>query len=176
MKPRDTSQANKLRQPAKRQEISGRKCQYCGSHHVPGKCPAYGKQCRSCGKRNHFSCACRLKFVSRVRQNSTVEFTNSENNCKYPPEQFFVGNVSADSMSSSWQAILLINDRPVNFKIVAGAQTNIISKKLLNDIYGSGVNVRKTSVKLVTKSTSTSTETTQPYKNSAEIGTFFFLS
>ncbi|GBM10650.1 Uncharacterized protein K02A2.6 [Araneus ventricosus] len=53
-------------------------------------------------------------------------------------------------MSSSWQAILLINDRPVNFKIYTGAQANIISKKLLNGMYGSGVNVRKTSVKLST--------------------------
>ncbi|GBN15561.1 hypothetical protein AVEN_102143-1 [Araneus ventricosus] len=82
--------------------------------------------------------------------NSSGEFTNSANSCKYPPEQFFVGNVSADSMSSSWQAILLINDRQVNFKIDTGAQANIISKILLNDIYGSGFNVRKTSVKLTT--------------------------
>ncbi|GBN82687.1 hypothetical protein AVEN_167394-1 [Araneus ventricosus] len=67
-----------------------------------------------------------------------------------PAEQFFVGNVSAGSMSSSWQAILLINDRPVNFKIDTGAQANIIRKKLLNGIYGSGVNVQKTSVKLLT--------------------------
>ncbi|GBN30200.1 hypothetical protein AVEN_96108-1 [Araneus ventricosus] len=41
VKPRDASQANKFRQPAKRQESSRRKCQYCGSHHVPGRCPAY---------------------------------------------------------------------------------------------------------------------------------------
>ncbi|GBM71557.1 hypothetical protein AVEN_41679-1 [Araneus ventricosus] len=53
-------------------------------------------------------------------------------------------------MSSSWQAILLINDRPVNFKIDTGAEANIISKKLLNDIYGSGANVRKTSFKVST--------------------------
>ncbi|GBN89636.1 hypothetical protein AVEN_216387-1 [Araneus ventricosus] len=121
VKPRATGQANKLRQPAKRQESSRRKCQYCGSHHVPDRCPAYGKQCRSCGKRNHFSRACRLKYVNRVCKNSPEEFTNAENSCRYPPEQFFVG-----------------------------AQANIISKKLLNDIYGSGVNVQKTSVKLLT--------------------------
>ncbi|GBN67781.1 hypothetical protein AVEN_254998-1 [Araneus ventricosus] len=48
-------------------------------------------------------------------------------------------------MSSSWQAILLINDKSVNFKIDTGAQENIISKKLLNDIFGSGVKVRQTS-------------------------------
>ncbi|GBM69983.1 hypothetical protein AVEN_207365-1 [Araneus ventricosus] len=55
VKPRATGQANKFRQPAKRQESSGRKCQYCGSHNVPDRCPAYGKQCRRCGKHNHLS-------------------------------------------------------------------------------------------------------------------------
>ncbi|GBL90203.1 hypothetical protein AVEN_130321-1 [Araneus ventricosus] len=64
--PRATGQANKLRQPAKRQESSGRKWHYSGSHHVPG------------------------------------------------------------------------------------AQVNRISEKLLNDIYGSGVNVQKTSINLST--------------------------
>ncbi|GBM85033.1 Transposon Tf2-6 polyprotein [Araneus ventricosus] len=150
VKPRDTGQANKLRQPAKRQESIGRKCHYCGSHHVPGRCPAYGKRCWSCGKQNHFARVCKSKSDYRVCQNNAVEFINSANSCKYPPEQFFVGNVSADSTSSSWQAILLINDRPVNFKIDTVAQANIINKKLLNDIYGSEVNVQKTSVKLST--------------------------
>ncbi|GBO14521.1 hypothetical protein AVEN_151928-1 [Araneus ventricosus] len=121
VKLRATGQANKFRQPAKRQESSGRKCHYCWSHHVPGRCPAYGKQCRSCGKWNHFSRVCKLKSVNRVCQNNPDEFTNSANSCKCPPEQFFVGTVSVDSMSSSWQAILLINDRPVNFKIDTGA-------------------------------------------------------
>ncbi|GBM94432.1 Retrovirus-related Pol polyprotein from transposon 17.6 [Araneus ventricosus] len=145
VKPRATGQPNKLRQPAKRQESSGRKCHYCRSHHVPGRCPAYGKRCRSCGKQNNFARVCKSKSDNRVCQNSTVEFPNSANSCKYPPEQFFVGNVSADSMSSSWKAILLISDRPVNFKIDTGAQANIISKKSLNGIYGSGVNLIKNS-------------------------------
>ncbi|GBN80860.1 hypothetical protein AVEN_122578-1 [Araneus ventricosus] len=37
VRPRATGQANKFQQPAKRQESSGRKCHYCGSHHVPGR-------------------------------------------------------------------------------------------------------------------------------------------
>ncbi|GBM86008.1 Uncharacterized protein K02A2.6 [Araneus ventricosus] len=146
VKPRAIGQANKLRQPAKREESSGRKCHYCGIYHVPGRCPTYGKECRSCGKRNHFARVCNSKSDNGVCQNNAVEFTNSANICKYPPEQLFVGTVSSDSVSSSWQAILLINDRPVNFKIDTEAQANIISKKLLNKIYGSRVNVRKTSV------------------------------
>ncbi|GBM33035.1 hypothetical protein AVEN_263519-2-1, partial [Araneus ventricosus] len=80
VKPKVTSQANKFRQPAKIQESIGRKCQYCGSRHVPDRWPAYGKQCRSSGKQNHFSRARKLKSFNRVYQNGTGEFTNSANN------------------------------------------------------------------------------------------------
>ncbi|GBN75786.1 hypothetical protein AVEN_88539-1 [Araneus ventricosus] len=38
VKPRVTVQANKFRRPAKNHENSGRKCQYCGSRHVPAFC------------------------------------------------------------------------------------------------------------------------------------------
>ncbi|GBM76307.1 hypothetical protein AVEN_166164-1 [Araneus ventricosus] len=78
-KPKDTGQANKFRQPAKRQASNGRKCHYCGSHHVPGRCPAYGKRCRSCGKQNHFARVYKSKSDNRVCQNKAVEFTNSSN-------------------------------------------------------------------------------------------------
>ncbi|GBM88317.1 hypothetical protein AVEN_198147-1 [Araneus ventricosus] len=91
--PRAIGQANKFRQPTKRQESSGRNCQYCGSRHVPFRYPAYGKQCRSFGKQNHFSRACKSQSVNQVCQNSPKELTNSANSCKYPPEQFFFSTV-----------------------------------------------------------------------------------
>ena len=30
-------------------------CQFCGRRHEPRQCPAYGKICKKCGKRNHFA-------------------------------------------------------------------------------------------------------------------------
>ena len=35
-------------------------CKYCGSKHEYGRCPAYGKECNNCGKRNHFEKVCRF--------------------------------------------------------------------------------------------------------------------
>ena len=32
-----------------------RSCKYCGRHHEPQKCSAYGKTCSLCHKHNHFS-------------------------------------------------------------------------------------------------------------------------
>lgn len=44
----------------------GQVCGYCGlSSHVPGRnCPAYGKTCRACRGRNHFSSVCQNKKKS----------------------------------------------------------------------------------------------------------------
>ena len=35
-------------------------CKYCGLSHerVKEKCPAWGKTCRSCGKKNHYAKVC----------------------------------------------------------------------------------------------------------------------
>ena len=30
------------------------KCKYCGIQHLPQKYPAFGKNCKKCGKLNHF--------------------------------------------------------------------------------------------------------------------------
>lgn len=35
------------------------KCGYCGSSHMRGKCPAFGKTCRNCQKKNHFESVCK---------------------------------------------------------------------------------------------------------------------
>ena len=40
-------------------------CQYCELVHKPRDCPAYGKSCRKCGKRNHFATVCRSTQPSR---------------------------------------------------------------------------------------------------------------
>src|SRR5690348_1311224 len=38
-------------------------CKFCGKHHEfkKEKCPAYGKVCTTCGKKNHFSRCCRVQ-------------------------------------------------------------------------------------------------------------------
>lgn len=34
-------------------------CTRCGYVHEPKKCPAYGKICNECSRKNHFSCMCK---------------------------------------------------------------------------------------------------------------------
>ena len=53
-------------------------CSYCGRKHARGSCPAYGKQCKKCGKINHFAAMCRSSSANKVShvecQNGHVEF------------------------------------------------------------------------------------------------------
>ena len=37
------------------------KCGKCGYKHEPRKCPAFGKLCHNCKKKNHFSTVCKNK-------------------------------------------------------------------------------------------------------------------
>ena len=58
------SQASSRKQPPKKpdtrqQPQSQGQCKYCGSNHPPRKCPAYGKTCPRCHKKNHFARVCR---------------------------------------------------------------------------------------------------------------------
>ena len=34
-------------------------CKFCGKAHNKGKCPAFGKVCNKCGRKNHFESKCR---------------------------------------------------------------------------------------------------------------------
>ena len=51
------------------------KCLYCGREHEikREKCPAFGKTCTNCLKKNHFQAVCKFKKknVERVEENET---------------------------------------------------------------------------------------------------------
>ena len=40
-------------------QSSIRNCKYCGKSHDRGSCPAFGKECSKCGKKNHFKAVCK---------------------------------------------------------------------------------------------------------------------
>ena len=43
-------------------------CKSCGAKHAPRKCPAFGKMCSKCNKRNHFAKCCWTKDVQDVQE------------------------------------------------------------------------------------------------------------
>jgi hypothetical protein len=42
-------------------------CGFCGGTHSKGRCPAFGKDCKSCGGRNHFARVCNKKKQQEVK-------------------------------------------------------------------------------------------------------------
>ena len=56
---------SKDKRPQSRSQSGIRNCKYCGSNHQCKQCPAYGKTCKSCGKKNHFAKKCTSKGQSQ---------------------------------------------------------------------------------------------------------------
>ena len=55
----------KDKRPQSRSQSGIRDCKYCGTNHQCQQCPAYGKTCKSCGRKNHFAKKCRSKGQSQ---------------------------------------------------------------------------------------------------------------
>ena len=45
-------------------------CRFCGKAHDKGQCPAYGKICNKCGRKNHFESKCQAKAKSDRQKDS----------------------------------------------------------------------------------------------------------
>ena len=55
-----------------------RKCKYCGDSCVKGQCPAYGKVCSKCGKRNHLPAVCRNSQRQRYKTDKLHQLEEAE--------------------------------------------------------------------------------------------------
>ena len=66
-------------------------CKFCSGSHVAGKCPAFGKKCNNCGKKNHFAKSCfKRTGVNEVMVDATtnVKPTNEDN------DDFFIETIT----------------------------------------------------------------------------------
>ena len=72
---------------------------YCGGQHPKGQCPAYGKECKNCGRRNHFAKVCRAPASRKVHQSQANEDNTQGNATVYSVE--FIGSTSTSNMKES---------------------------------------------------------------------------
>ena len=49
-------------------------CMRCGQQHGKSTCPAFGKTCNACGKRNHFAAVCRQAKPQAQPRDATVRY------------------------------------------------------------------------------------------------------
>lgn len=125
-------------------------CRYCGRSHKVRECPAFGKTCDRCNKRNHFSVVCRMKNVEIINEsNNNSDFDCSDN------EEFFIGTLEnvnqTDETDASivypWLETVVVEEKREPFKIDTGAEIDVIPLYVLRRL-GRRIKVVKTATKL----------------------------
>ncbi|XP_055590558.1 uncharacterized protein K02A2.6-like [Uranotaenia lowii] len=85
-------------------------CEKCGRNHKKFKCPAYGKECYTCGRRGHFATHCLI-------ENGSGE--SSE-------EELFIGALEALDEGEDWFETVKVNISKVSVKLDTGAHCNVL--------------------------------------------------
>ena len=137
-------------------QLSNAACSYCGFHHEGRGCPAYGKDCRLCGEKNHFGSRCRTGYKQDDQQNKrgmiprenrrnlrkTAENNLSEDSDQYDcsdEDDYFegsikhivkIGKVKAVSRQSNTQKTVKIHlgDGEMKVEPDSGADVNLMDE------------------------------------------------
>ena len=145
-----------------REQSSGQsrtQCKFCGRNHPRGAkfCPAFGKTCNSCGKKNHFGSVCtQRRRIHELNREQEYDDYDDEYNYDYDYEeeqtevhQLDIGLVvkstsriekdcvksekqSIEVVSRDWCSDLYFDNVLHNVKIDSGAQANVISFETAN--------------------------------------------
>ena len=132
-------------------------CKFCGGNHKRGSCPAYGKECHACKKKNHFAKYCRKKLnVQELKREAINEDISSEDSDFYletisvskDEDDIEVLNVdSVKKESTEWYVKVITNGSVVSFKVDTGAEVNVLNQSIFNRISNNSM-LRKSSIKL----------------------------
>ncbi|PIK49233.1 hypothetical protein BSL78_13857 [Apostichopus japonicus] len=136
----------------KSQTSSGnRNCYKCGrSWDREHDCPAIGAKCNSCGKLNHFAVVCRNnQKLAYTQSNSKKQRSQSQKDIRVINQatgsdtdsetEFFIGMTKVEKAKGpktdkNWEVQLSLNECLVNFTIDTGAECNVISKSIYEQI------------------------------------------
>ena len=96
----------------------GKKCSYCCEDHPlkEGLCPAWGKTCTLCGKKNHFS-------VSRFCPTVVKKYPCRNKNCRYCPLLNTTGMISSTSTAQEFMSKFNVNCKMGNLVYVITCKT-----------------------------------------------------
>lgn len=112
-------------------------CKKCGETHKPRQCPAFGKTCAKCKKKNHYAKMCRTeKKIYSVQDDSGdsdlsdtffIKMVSCENKVQLQNTSGTNQAVSA-IIADKWNVPLLANGTIITFKIDTGAKANLINE------------------------------------------------
>ncbi|CAB4017254.1 Hypothetical predicted protein [Paramuricea clavata] len=122
----------------KRNEEMLIKCKFGNKSHPRGrfKCPAWGKTCSLCERKNHFAVVCnaqRRPFSQRKSVSGVNDDTESSEGeyIALVETKEEVGAVNSDKYTYKSSAPLMINKNLENFQLDSGATVNVLSKRTL---------------------------------------------
>ena len=121
-KPRQQYDNKRNLNNSRKQDIEN--CKYCGRDHPRRKCPAYGKACNKCGKKNHFSNVCKATSTGKTKPVSAVVDDNSvSDDIAYA--------VKPVKSASEWIITVMCDKKPLKLKVDTGASCNLIPKSTM---------------------------------------------
>lgn len=98
-------------------------CSYCGRNHIRGKCPAYGKVCNKCKRKNHFADVCKSRTVNEVKLDSGTSESS-----------IYLDSISNDNNDKTWYQTLKIENEKIKFKLDTGASVNVLPLTFLQNM------------------------------------------
>ena len=108
-------------------------CKFCGLRHqkIKEKCPAWGKVCLKCKRKNHFAKKCTKKGTSRKSVNAVTNDDEYSDDSEVELIQTVetVGQIITSKNKKSIFAEMEIGANPVRFQVDCGATVNILPKK-----------------------------------------------
>ena len=108
----------------------GQLCTRCGKgpHPAGARCPARSANCHRCNRKGHYESQCFSKTVA-----SASELTES-----VTEEPIFLGAIS-EEQNSPWQISILVENKPVQFKLDTGAQVTAITERTYSTLGASSL-------------------------------------
>ena len=125
-----------------------RACGRCGSVHG-FQCPAFGKICKSCGRKNHFAKKCYYRATNVHNINETYENPSDSESA----EEFFVDSVEKTHIKteSKYKLKVKTNGKNIKYKLDTGSEVNVLSQNDFNKLIDKP-KLHKTKLKLTSYS------------------------
>ena len=107
----------------------------CDYEHIKGKCPAYGKKCGKCGRKNHFAAVCRTQDAKSKKSYKKVHEVDVEDDeddiSDDPAGKNYVIESLEQSRNNEINVAASFEGNNFELKIDSGAKCNVISLNTL---------------------------------------------
>ena len=128
---RPRNQQQQQQQPVKMEKRKNTKCRNCGKDypHKNSKCPAEGKSCNFCHKKNHFESVCRAKKRQTISK-TVHNIENSDNSSSSDEETggYLFGLSNVNSVTSRPKIKIKVNESPICILVDTGSSINVIDE------------------------------------------------